>query len=420
MRENELFELLGGIDVDLIDRAQSRMSRKRNFIRRMPWYTRLASLAAAIAIIIASFIGIRYLHIGNKYKSPFTLVDTAKAEKKPLFSFGANKPSAPPLPWENTLHLKVYTETSSYLPSDTVTLKLEIGLNNGFLGKGDLLVTVKAAEFDASFEFGASDTGLLIKDFTSKDYTASHPYTNEIYLNSRFDNSNTSGNVAVSVRFIPHDLEAFTEMLASTDLPSYNDRWQETFLDGGMLRMLDMGFLYAANRLELRIATSAPRYGGSLFYELLADHYKTGRISGRELADMYYSNAYDDRIFAAMTSYKEADQTFRFEYISRNIRYQCDDYISDERIWTLSMEISDFMLHSDSWEDTPEITEKRYEVARLILKRMHDTGVITEDEYNTELSLVSSVRYVGNFQIAFGSDLGGLMRIIRKYRYTHG
>lgn len=419
MRENELFELLGGIDEGLIDRAQSRMSRKRNLIRRMPWYTRLASFAAAIAIIVASFIGIRHLHISNKYKSPFTLVDTAQTEKKPLFSFGAHKPSAPPLPWEDTLYLKVYTETSSYLPSDTVTLKLEIGLNNGFLGEGDLLVTVEAAEFDESFEFGASDTGLLIKDFASKDYTASHPYTNEIYLNSRFDNSNTSGNVAVFIRFIPRDLEAFTEMLASTDLPSYNDRWQETFLDGGMLRMVSTGFLYAANRLELRVASSNGRYG-SLFYELLADHYKTGRISGRELADMYYSHAYDDTVFAAMTSYKEADQTFGFEYISRNVRYQCDEYISDERIWTLSMEINDFMHNSDSWEDTPEITEKRYEVARLILKRMLDTGVITEDEYNTELSLIESVRYVGNFQIAFGSDLGGLMRIIRKYRYTHG
>ena len=420
MRENELFELLGSIDEDLVERAQARMSRKRSFISRMPWYTRLASLAAAIAIILTSFFGIRYLSISNKYKSPLTVVDTAQKEKKPLFSFGAQEPMAPPLPWEDTLYLKVYTETSSYLPDDTIPLKLELGLNDDFLGEGDLLVTVEAPEFDVSFEFGASDEGLLIRDFPAKDYTASHPYTNEIYLNAQFDNSNTRGNVSVSVYFIPRDLEAFTEMLASTDLPNYNDRWQETFLSGGRLSARFTGFIYAANRLELRIATSAPRYGGSLFYELLADHYKTGRISGRELADMYYSNAYDDRIFAAMTSYKEADQTFRFEYMSRNIRYQCDEYITDERLWTLSMEINDFMLHSDSWEDTPEITEKKYEVARLILKRMLDTGVITEDEYNTELSLIDSVGHVGNFGIAMGSDLGGLMRIVRKYRYTHG
>ena len=418
MNGSELFEILSEVDEELINRAQDRMERRPTVLqrmRRMPWYLRAASLAAAVAIVIASFFGIRYLSIISSFQSELSLIDSTEKDDRPLFSFGAQKPSAPPLPWEETLHIKLHTETSSFKPTEAVELFLEIGLNDGFLGDGDLVLTINAADFDVDLPGGNT---LTLKDFTLDTYPADSPKRYKIALTPHIPDGIGAGNVSISLSFIPDDFDALRDTLANSSLPSYNDRWEETFLSDGTLAIRSVGFVYVADPIELRIAPPN-RSTGDLMSKLLSDHYKTGRLSGRELASLYYAYEYRDMVFASVTSYIEAERSFRFEYKSKSIRYACNEYIQDDEIYSLAMEINDFMFHSDSWEDTPEITEKRYTLARLILKKMLHIGVINEQEYEAELALIDSVSYVGNFDIAYSSESASIIRILRKYRYTH-
>jgi hypothetical protein len=108
----------------------------------------------------------------------------------------------------------------------------------------------------------------------------------------------------------------------------------------------------------------------------------------------------------------EAEKTLKFEYISKNIRYEKTEFISNDEIWEISQEIWNY--------DHPgELPEKQMKRAQLFLEYMLETGVITEAEYKNELIWLSEASTVGNMQAAYPGKIGDYAHKLRKYIYTH-
>ena len=409
MIAEKISRAIGEIDDKYIEEAASfSRSKKQIFMRR------ICALAACLAIIVSTVFSGNFLYLFSQAPVGFTLIDT---HKKSFFdfSFGAEKTSAVPVYWKGALYAKVYSKDGVYKTGENVEICFELGAAREVLGGGDLIIEIDGGDFSAESSYGKVDGGkIIIEDFTSENYSKEEPLCFKITLKPEFKDDWASGRIRIFFGFRFDDFEGF---IAKADeymskFPSSHPNWREDFFKDNMLELESVGLDYACDGVELWLS---PRTD-MLLEKMLMIHYDTWRISGKEFMRVYYEYLYRDNIFASVTRYMEEEELFRFEYISKNIRYEKTEFISDGEIWSLMQEIQ---AMENTYPPPVELEENRMQMAYLLLDYMYKTGVITETEYKEELVWVSEAPFVGNMQAAYPGKMGGYAHKLQKYIYTH-
>lgn len=381
-------------------------------------WRRLGIVAACLALVIGAYFPIRNATYILPYMGGATFVDTEQKGSSAII--GSHAPSAPPCPWDDTLYLKGEVEACSYKPGQTIELLLDLGVKNDFTGDGAWRLTVTAPDFDITVE-GYECVGgvVIIENATQENHPAERPLTLKVVLTPAYDESYAMGTITLSVGFVPNDKQALMQKIAASNVPYHYEQWQTAFFDNGALRLGSTTLDYAADIAELRLDTSA-RGAADVWEIMLGQHYRMGKISGRELADMYYHRAYLDLIFASVTSYKEEEKTMRFSYMSQNIRYDHKEFIDNPVLWDFH-ERTQAIEESGGWEymQSPEYLALRREEAAYILLYMKEQGIITAEEYEAEVAHMARTEQIGNMQRGMGQNLDSYRRVLRKYEYTH-
>lgn len=385
-------------------------------------WSRIGIVAASLAILIGAYFPIRNAVITGRYRDGEVFADTE--QKGSSVIIGAQSPSAPPLPWADTLYLKGEVETRSYEPDEEITLLFEIALKNDYLGAGDLRLTLKASDFDVRFEgVTGEDNEILLEDAAPDKYSTAQPLRFKAVLTPKYTEAFAMGTISLSVRFEPDDEQALLDKIAESDLPSYNENWQNAFFEqSSTLRLsLLLGSTrldYAADMVELRLDSSV-RGAVDKWEIMIADHYKLRKISGEELSDMYCAWAYRDCIYASVESYMTVEHTVRFSYMSKNIRYRSNEYVDAPEVWELYEKVRAFEMGDWRDYDSAEANAARRELAEYILLYMKEQGIITEQEYEAEAAWMAQVSKVGNFGMGFDQNIARYSDVIQKYMYTH-
>ncbi|MBQ9117273.1 MAG: hypothetical protein IJY04_09640 [Clostridia bacterium] len=417
MKKETFIDAVSEIDADIISEVSQEREAADNVLsaakkRRM---RRILSLAACFAVVFTAIFTVRYAVIYNRYCSGETIIDSEA--KGGGFGFGAQKPSAPSMPWDTSIYKKLYMKDRSYAPGESGEIFLELAMKDALLGEGEIIVEIgNSREFTMSINGIVTENGSFkISDFSRAGYSEASPLRISVSLAPIFSERWASGCLTLSVRFAFYDLDGFLDRIENNGAGEGELDEIRQMIKGESITLINANISYAADRLETRFASSSSY--GTLFEQLICDHLDTWRISRREFADLYYEHAYGNNIFASITSYIESEQTFRFEYHSRNIRYEMNDYISDPEIWSCFLELQ-ALERSAIYNDPPELTVIRRKMGELILRRLLTTGVITEEEYFSELEWMKGAR-VGNAQPGYGSNLSRYRRILHHYRCTH-
>ena len=410
MKKEKLSAALGEINETYIEEAIAYQKSRKSILLR-----RVGALAACFVLMLGIVFSARYVVLLASSPNGFTLLDTTP---KKAFSFGSSKPEAPPKYWDDSFYAKVFTKKGTYKPEDSFQLNFELGLTNDKLGAGDLIIEIDSAEFSVESNVGEIQNGkLIIENFTEEAYTKESPLKLALTFTPNFSKDWARGTVKINFCFLFDDAAAFC-IEANDHMKrhfTWIEDWQAQFIENGMLTLDSESFGYAMDGIALWIDT----YRDMLFECMLMNHYDTWRISGKEFMRIYYEYLYSDNIFASVTAYREEDQTFRFEYISKNIRYEKTEMIHDDEIWALFEEIHTIEYHAPFSERPSELAEKRMKMAHLILSYMYEHGVITEEEYAAESIWLSEASTVGNMQAAYPGKMGNYARKLKRYIYTH-
>ncbi len=410
MKAEKFSMALGEINETYIAEA---INYKKN--RKTMLFKRVCTFVACFALIIGIVFSARHLLLLAAAPNGLTLLDT---NPKKGFIFGTTKPEPPPKYWDDSFYAKVFTKKGTYKPDDSFELSFELGLTNDKLGAGNLIIEIDSAEFTVESSMGEIKNGsLIIENFTAESYTKESPLRFALTFTSNFSKDWARGAVKITFRFLFDDAEAFC--LEADDHMKKNlpwiENWHAQFIENGSIVLEGESFSYAMDGVSLWIGAR----GDMLLERMLMNHYDTWRIDGKEFMRIYYEYLYSDNIFASVTSYREEDKTFRFEYISKNIRYEKTEMIHDDEIWALFEEIHAIEENTPLLERPLALAEKRMEMAKLILSYMYEHGVITEEEYASEQIWLSEASTVGNMQAAYPGKIGDYAHKLRKYIYTH-
>lgn len=334
-------------------------------------------------------------------------IDDPGAEEPP------KDPSAPPLPWADTLFLEATAEKTSYAPGEPVRLYLQIGVANDYLGEGDLRVSIKAPDFDVAVKDYACEAGSVIIENVEERI-----YSLWITLTPNYEEAYAMGTITLSVAFVPDDVNAFMDKIEASDVPENYYDWQTIFWENDALRLGSTSVDYAADQVEL-ILDSAPMGAVDTWEIMIARHYEEGKITAREFADMYYHWFYRNHIYASIDVYREQEQTVRFSYMSQNIRYVQLEMIDDPQMWALYENVRAF--EEGSWQDhnSPEANAARRALAEYILLYMREQGIITAQEYESESAFMAAMERVGSSSVGYDQNIAPYARKIEKYMYTH-
>ena len=408
MKAEKISEALGEIDEKYIEEAEDYKRSRKSVI-----FAHIGKLAACLVLIFGIIFSGRFAYYIAQAPGAFTMLDT---HKKQSFggALGSHKPSMPPTYWDKALYAKVYGKKGVYKPNESFELYFELGMAKE-LGAGDLVINIGSGDFAAESTFGEIEDGALtIEDFTTENYSKESPLCFKIVFTPEFAEEWARGKVTLSFDFKFDDVEEFVSAADEymSQFPSAYPDWKETYLEQNVLRLASESFDYACDGVELWVV----EYGDVLLEKMLINHYNTWRINKSDFMRVYYEYLYRDNVFASITSYKEEEQTFEFEYISKNIRYEKKGFVSDDEIWALYEEIDDM---TEGFERPPELAEKQMQMAHLLLEYMLKTGVITRAEYETELLWLSEVSAVGNMKAAYPGKMGDYANNFHKYIYTH-
>ncbi len=412
MKDNERFNrAFANVD----DKYVMAAMKQPNHTWRM--WQMIGIVAACLILVVGAYFPIRNAVIMGRHQGGAVFADTEQTGSSVII--GAQKPSDPPLPWEDTLYLKGEVETRSYEPGEKIELRFEIGLKNDYLGAGDLKLTVNAPDFDVHFEGIEGENNVaIIENRAAKRYTLEQPLTFKLVLAPDYQEAYAIGTVSLSVGFVPADADALEDKIAASDVPHYNENWQTAFFDNGALRLGRAEVDYGADMVELRLDTTV---SGAVdcWERMIAEHYKMRKISARELSALYCSWAYRDRIYASVESYMTVEHTVRFSYMSKNIRYRCDEYVDAPEMWTLYEKVRAFEMADWNDYNSAEAAAARRALAEYILLYMREQGIITIEEYETEAAWMAQTSGVGNFGMGFDQNIAPHSRVIQKYMYTH-
>ena len=345
--------------------------------------------------------------------------DDNPSDDNPSDDNPSDDPSAPPLPWDDTLYLKGGAKKTSYVPGETVELQFEIGFKNDYLGNGALRLAVKALHFDVSVEgYTCKDGVVVIDGITSEQYSVEQPLSIKVILTPVYREAYAMGTISLSVGFVPDNGDELNDKIAASNVPDNYSDWQTIFFEEGALRLESAELDYAADKVEL-ILDSAPMSAVDTWEIMIARHYEGGKITAREFADMYYHWAYEDKIYASIDSYMTVEHTVRFSYMSKNIRYTSLEYIDAPEMWALYEKVQAF--ERGGWENrhSPEADAARRALAEYILLYMKEQGIITAQEYEAEADWMAQASRVGNAEMGYDQNIAPYARVIQKYMYTH-
>ncbi|MBQ9748156.1 MAG: hypothetical protein IJV98_05165 [Clostridia bacterium] len=378
---------------------------------------RFGALASCIALLLTVSFFCRYLFLLASRPDGFVLLDT---ERGGTLGFGTGDVSMPPTYWENSLYARMYTREGTYETGEPFTVHFVLGLADMRLGAGDLVLRVDAKGLGAvSTSLGEIRDGtLVIPDFVMANYSKEEPLELTVTVTPDDRETWTSGTVRFSLYFRFDDAERF---LSAADgyMSShwYGDRpWHEYMMRDGMLSLGSRSISYADDGVELWTCAGA----GGILERMLMNHYDTWRIDGKTFMTIYYEHLYHDRVYASVSAYREEDRTFRFSYISKNIRYEQTEFISDPVIWELYTEICALRDGSPMISEPPELLGMYRQMAEEILRYMRDDGILTEAEYREELAWFCEVEHIGNTQYMHNGKMGDYARKLRDQIYTHG
>ncbi len=401
MKREELLRAMSDIDEKIVEQAADALAGRK----RLRVWQKAALIAACVALMLcAGNLALRMQAVPGK-----TFFNSEKAPSS--LSFGGMEPLPPELPWDDSLSLKISMETCSYRPDETAALRIEAWLKDDVLGSGDLHIRFSDDFFSISYNGAAPENGcIVIADFTADNYGKDTPLVLTVQLKAPQVRV-YGGTLGIGVNFVPADMGAFWESMTEHErqnISSYG--WYAA--DMTELPLENCGIYYAIDPLELRFRGRNSRYG--LMSDLLSDHLITLQISGKEFVDLHYDYAYRDHITVARTSYMD-DGRFRVEYISKNIRWQSQEFIQDEALWQLFEQLEQY----DLWEDQndPEMDALYRQAAEALLERMVQSGVITQSEYEAELLWIRQAGTVSNMFIAYSENRW--QRVFSFYRYTH-
>ena len=405
MNAEMISRAIGEIDDKYIEEAANfKRTKKQIFLRRA------AALAACFALIVSVLFSGNFVFLLAQAPGGFTLVDT---HKKPLFdfSFGAGATSAMPPYWAKALYAKVYGKKGVYKTGENVEIYFELGMAREVLGGGDLIIGIDGGDFAMESSYGKIEDGrLIIEDFTMENYSKEEPLCFKLAFEPKFANDWASGRIRIFFDFRFDDFDGFIAKAEEYmgKFPSSYPNWKNDFFKGNLLELENTGFDYACDGVEMWVASRTDM----LLEKMLMNHYDTWRISGQEFMRIYYEYLYSDNVFASVTQYMEEEKTFKFEYISKNIRYEKKEFTSNDEIWALFREI-------ENYDHSGELPEKQIKMAELLLGYMLETGVITREEYENELIWLSEAGSVGNSQAAYPGKIGNYAHKLQKYIYTH-
>lgn len=317
-------------------------------------------------------------------------------------------PSAPPLPWADTLFLEATAEKTSYAPGEPVRLYLQIGVANDYLGEGDLRVSIKAPDFDVEVkDYAYKEGSVIIENVEERIYSL------WITLTPNYEEAYAMGTITLSVAFVPDDANAFMDKIEASDVPENYYDWQTIFWENGALWLGSTSVDYAADQVEL-ILDSTPMGAVDTWEIMIARHYEEGKITTREFADMYYHWSYRNHIYASIDVYREQEQTVRFSYMSQNIRYAQLEMIDDPQMWALYENV-----RAIDDRNSTEAKAACRALAEYILLYMREQGIITVQEYESESAFMAAMERVGSSSGGYDQNIAPYARKIEKYMYTH-
>jgi hypothetical protein len=408
MNAEKLSRAIGEIDAKYIEEAEGfTRTKKQIFLRRA------VAMAACLAIFVSVLFSGNFLYLMAQAPGGFTIMGETK---KPSWSFGSSSATMPSLRyWDGAVKVKAYVNEGTYKPGEAFEIYLELGRYTGTyvgdVGNCNLVIEVSTEEFFVESSYGKIKNGeLIIEDYTSGTNETADVI--KLTFTPNFEKDWASGKIGLRVMLEPENINDFIsradEYMVKTFSFPRGEHWTESFIDNGRVTVSSEGFKYAFDGVEMWLAKNSDM----LLEKMIMNHYDTWRISGREFMRIYYEYLYSDNVFASVTQYMEAEKTFKFEYISKNIRYEKTEFISNDEIWAISQEIWNY--------DHPgELPEKQMKRAQLFLEYMLETGVITEAEYKNELIWLSEASTVGNMQAAYPGKIGDYAHKLRKYIYTH-
>ncbi len=340
-----LWNSLGLVGDDLISEAEPekltayfKAKRHRTLLK-----LKISAVAACLCLIaVGLFIAIPMLHRGPErintdnfvILSEYTDIDQ---------DFSSECPKGP---FDGLIGYRVLTEKLGYDPNEPAILVLSYGLVREPICGGIIKATVSTGDFstDAPREI---TVGRLSMD---KDHG----------WEAR----------QLKIALIPPDERAFGEI--EIEFRLYPDEPRPTYpLDeNGSILLTHIDVPYIANEFETAFSPYSIS-GRELFLERLPILLEAGKITEKQFADMYCDILFEDTVYVEMHQrYFVNNNSFRFRYYSKNIRYE-------------SPIVNDY-----------EMSIKRFQpkaLAVAALDYMKENGIITEEEYRAELLWLDEV-----------------------------
>ena len=405
MREHDFLDAISNIDDDILARSiELRDAAMKKSGKRRRLLVGLISAALCLAVVIVFAFPVRIALIDGEYEDGVLIMGSVSNGDS-----DSSEPMPPPMPWDNSIYIKAYTDTARYEPGEPVIINFEAALNNGYLGDGALRVSIDAADFNIEIDGTATDT-LLIENFTEASYSDGETLRFSAVLSPEFASRLAHGEISVKAEFVFDDEQAFRDKLYS-ELEEYILDEALAHIDGGCVSINYNIMTYAADRIELRLDGRGSSF--SSLCRLLKDHYRTWRISAQEFSDLYFEAVFADRICVEIPVRATDRIGFRFQYFSKNIRYESADYCYDVHMLELceSAEVE---------SDTQLKREAARELAEYMLSYMKGNGIISNEEYLSEFKWLDSIENVQISSIGFSGELGYFyIRTLERHMLTH-
>ena len=342
----------------------------------------------------------REITIG-KYKEPIIFINT-----DPSRVTSTTPPLPPPNPWDNSLYMMGRIDSGIVESGKNIDLKLKIGANDNVLSGGDLHIVFDTKDY-ALTKGGEriENNTYIIPDFFEKgNYTKDEAVTLSL-IPTYTDYA--SGAIEMWVRFVPDDMEEFI-----------NKYQEELFIDieralsDGYISLDGAAIAYSADSVETWLS-SGTSYG-NVFHDMSTYHYEGGLITTEEMAKIYFGYSYNDRVCSGIFDYDEQAHTMAIFYYSKNIRYESNIKIKD------SILEEDINEQEEFWNTNHYLPAKAgLDGTKRVLEIMRENGVLTEEEYNTELLLLDEV--LGVYTGLYYSTPGTMSNYdeVNKLRLTH-
>ncbi len=384
MTKREFNEALGLLDPSLVEEYVGLKEKLAKRKHRRTLRLRCSLVAACLCTVIAGLV----IAIPMLYRDEPERINTDNfvilSEYTDIDQDSSSE--CPKGPFDGLIGYRVLTEKLGYGPDEAITLVLSYGLTREPRYKGVVKATLDTGAFSSTAP----------KEITvGRLNFAKHGGYDALKLRIPLTPPKEAsyGEIVIEFRFYPDDPEALR--LYSLD-------------ENGSLLLTHIEVPYVTNKFETAFSSSYGISGRELFIERLPILCESGKITKKQFADIYYSMRFSDTVIVDILQKSIHSNSFRFCYYSKNIRYESSE-------------------HTDDYE----LLASRFQARRFAvdaLDYMKKNGVITEDEYRSELlwlNEVASISEDGTSDENYinGNGISGYesetMEMLKKHRLSH-